>query len=249
MKATEYVEEVMRHVDAEEPVKRRLSEDLIRHIEEAGGEAAIARMGDPKEMAAELMDSLYSDRSEMIQELVRMKKTVRRRGGNYEYVSKRKLFGLPLVHVRLKRDSFFKPAKGVFALGFTSVGIFSLGILSLGMISFGVFALGLLLAFGAVAAGVFALGGVAVGMLACGGIALGTYAFGGVSIASRVAVGGYASAPVAIGGMAKGTFTIATGGTSLNFAEISQKTAQALIHSMYPDINGFILRLLTGMFG
>lgn len=140
----------------------------------------------------------------------------------YEYRSKRTLWGLPLVHVHLCERGFAR-ARGIVAVGnvatgVVSVGIFSFGLLSLGVISLGVISLGLLLSIGALAAGGlaiggFAAGGIAVGgivwgWLAAGGLAAGVYATGGVATASRIAVGGVAQAPLAIGSAVEGAKTI-----------------------------------------
>lgn len=124
----------------------------------------------------------------------------------YEYVSRRKLGNLPLVHVNIGRG---RVAKGVVAVGFRSVGIFSVGLLSAGVLSFGLLSLGLLAfgvlslgvaAFGSIAAGIFSFGAVALGaLLAAGGIAVGTFACGGIAVGNYFAYGGYANAQVAIG--------------------------------------------------
>lgn len=136
----------------------------------------------------------------------------------YEYKSKRTLFGLPLVHIHLGRRSCW--AKGVIAIGNVATGFIALGGLALGLFSLGGISLGLLLALGGlalggvsaggVAAGLAAWGGVAFGLLACGGVCCGWYAWGGVALASRVAVGGVASAPLAIGAAAEGAQTFLT---------------------------------------
>lgn len=259
MRAREYIDEVMRHVEAEESVKSRLAKDLLEHINAAGGESAIGRMGDPKEMAAELMDALYTDKSEVVRELVRTKAALRRYRIDYEYVSKRKLFGLPLVHIRCKLEKPLKPAVGIVAFGLNAVGVLSFGVFSFGLLSFGALALGLLLAFGGGAAGGFAVGGLAVGFIALGGFAVGLvtlggfsagyyHAFGGFAKSAHIAIGGYASGHVAIGGTAEGAYTIATGGTSFDFGAVSKADARALIQQAYPEIKEFYLRFMTWLF-
>ena len=126
----------------------------------------------------------------------------------FEYKSRRTLFGLPLVHVRFGHRGF-GVARGFFALGNVAVGVFALGGISLGVFSLGGISLGLLLALGGMsvggvavggcAVGLLALGGCAVGWLAVGGGAFGAYAVGGGAVASQIAIGGSASAPLAIG--------------------------------------------------
>lgn len=135
----------------------------------------------------------------------------------YEYRSKRTLWGLPLVHVHLCERGFAR-ARGIVAVGNVATGVVSVGIFSFGLLSLGVISLGLLLSIGALAAGGlaiggFAAGGIAVGgivwgWLAAGGLAAGVYATGGVATASRIAVGGVAQAPLAIGSAVEGAKTI-----------------------------------------
>lgn len=61
----------------------------------------------------------------------------------YEYTSKAKIAGIPLVSIRLSRK-FGKGsvAKGIIAIGNVSVGFISIGLISAGVFSFGCFALG-----------------------------------------------------------------------------------------------------------
>ncbi len=129
-------------------------------------------------------------------------------GIQYEYKSRRTLFGLPLVHIVLGRRGM-SVARGIFAVGNIAVGFFTVGGISLGLFSFGGISLGLLLSLGGLAVGGISVGGLAVGLLALGGCvvgwmavgggAFGVYAIGGGAVASQIAVGGSASAPLAIG--------------------------------------------------
>jgi len=251
MKAKEYVDQVLRYLEADESVKRRLAVDLLEHINAAGGDEAIKRMGDPKDMAAELMDTLYTDKSEVIRELVRARAAMYRNGVyyryyDYEYISKTKLFGLPLVHISGKPT--MKPAKGIIAIGLTAVGVVAIGTFSVGIISFGALSAGLLFAFGGLALGGFAVGGVAAGIIAWGGLALGVYAMGGAAFASHIAVGGYANGTVAIGNTAVGEYTISTGDRWSLTSAVSKQEAQMLIERAYPDIWNWIVRMMTVFF-
>lgn len=131
------------------------------------------------------------------------------RGFHYEYISKTRVFGVPLVHINIGFGLY--RAKGIFAFGNVATGIFSFGILSLGVISCGVLALGLL-AFGSFVLGLLlGAGAVAAGALAFGGVAVGIMTFGGCSI-GYLATGGYAQGYYALGGVARGF--IAVGNTS-----------------------------------
>lgn len=134
---------------------------------------------------------------------------------HYEYKSKAKLFGLPLVHINVGRGMYKAKgiiaigtiARGIIALGVISMGIISLGAISLGFIALGAAALGLLFSVGGISVGSIAVGGFAIGILAIGGCALGIYSIGGCAIASKIAAGGYANAPIAIGDKATGLIT------------------------------------------
>jgi|MucameStandDraft_1065616.scaffolds.fasta_scaffold01171_46 transcriptional regulator with XRE-family HTH domain len=125
-------------------------------------------------------------------------------GVYYEYISPIKVFGLPLVHIRLG----FGPrlAKGIVAIGNCAVGVVAVGGCSLGLVSLGGLTLGLLLAFGGLSLGLVALGGVAIGGFAVGGCAIGQWlAIGGGAFSNYLAIGGGAwSRGVAIGGSAYG---------------------------------------------
>lgn len=120
---------------------------------------------------------------------------------DFEYKSKRTLFGLPLVHINGKWGG---TAKGVVAVGFKSCGVVSVGFLSMGVLSAGCLSLGAV-SLGALALGVLTLGAVSVGLLlalgavAAGFVAYGAAAFGGFAAgafacAKYVAVGDYACA-------------------------------------------------------
>ena len=132
---------------------------------------------------------------------------------HYEYISKKRVFGLPLLHVNFGLG--FYRAKGIFAFGNFATGFFSYGFLSIGLIAAGFMSLGLL-AFGGIALGLlFGAGGVSTGLLAFGGVAVGVMTFGGLSV-GYVAVGGAAIGQYAIGGWAQGWLAV---GNSHAFGE------------------------------
>ena len=100
-----------------------------------------------------------------------------------EYRSKFSLFGLPLIHVRLRGGLERGPVRAWFAAGDAAIGvIFAFGAVAIAPISFGGFAVGLL-----------TLGGLAVGVVSSGGFSFGLWAFGGM------AVGGQAFGACAVG--------------------------------------------------
>lgn len=125
---------------------------------------------------------------------------------HYEYKSKRTLFGLPLVHIRLGHRGM-GVAKGILAIGNVAVGVFTLGGFSFGLLSVGGLSFGLLFSLGGWAMGALAIGALAVGLFAMGGGAFGMYAAGGGAIASEIAIGSSAHAPLAIGQTAEGALT------------------------------------------
>jgi transcriptional regulator with XRE-family HTH domain len=173
---------------------------------------------------------------------------------DYEYKSKRTLFGLPLVHINLGYG--LKKAKGIIAIGtvakgFISFGCFSLGIISIGALSAGLIGLGaltfgLLVAGGAVAVGAMAFGGLAVGLFAMGGAAIGLFTVGGYASGSYIAVGGYAKGNIAIGKIVKGAYTIKSYTDDVSSVPASQ--VGALIDKVYPTLWQPVKSIITSIF-
>jgi hypothetical protein len=102
--------------------------------------------------------------------------------GDYEYRSRRTLWGWPLVHIASGRDADgrgVRMARGIVAIGDVAVGVVALGGVSLGLV-----------AAGGLGVGVVSLGGLAVGLLvALGGLAVGAVAAGGASMGAVAATG------------------------------------------------------------
>jgi RNA polymerase sigma factor (sigma-70 family) len=126
----------------------------------------------------------------------------------WEYRSRAKLFGLPLVHWRSwgrvrRPGEKIQPAIGwvasgeraygiLYASGGIAVGGISVGAASFGLLAFGGCSVGLL-GLGGLAVGAVALGGGAIGLIASGGMALGWHAaLGGIVVAHDLACGGAA---------------------------------------------------------
>lgn len=108
-------------------------------------------------------------------------------GYQYEYRSRRTLFGLPLVHVMLGPTwmTGLRPACGIVAVGHVAFGLFAFGGVALGLVAFGGIALGLV-ALGGIAIGLgLGAGGIGIGYWAFGGIAIGTYAIGSLAIGTH----------------------------------------------------------------
>lgn len=179
---------------------------------------------------------------------------VRSLGVYYEYISPVKVFGLPLIHVRLG----FGPrlAKGIIAVGNCAVGVVAVGSCSFGLISLGGVALGLLLAFGGVGLGLLALGGVAVGGFAVGGCAVGQWlAAGGGAFSNYLAIGGGAwSRGLAIGGSAFGHVAVGTNEASGWFtffpgSGYTMGEVWGLVKQEFPHMWGWVKDLIQWALG
>ncbi|MCI9514172.1 MAG: helix-turn-helix transcriptional regulator [Oscillospiraceae bacterium] len=130
-----------------------------------------------------------------------------RRRVYYEYISPRRLWGLPLVHVRLGGGN--RPVRGIVAVGNVAVGLVALGGIGVGVVSLAGLSVGLL-ALGGMALGAVSAGGVALGLCAAGGVAMGQWlAIGGVAASNQLAVGGVAlSHQLAVGKAAVGAIAV-----------------------------------------
>jgi len=126
---------------------------------------------------------------------------------HYEYKSKTRVLGLPLIHVNIGRGIYVSKgiisigniSMGVISLGMLSIGALSLGLGSIGLISMGVFAFALLIALGSIAIGTVAIGAIAIGLFSIGAVSIGYFSYGALSIAKYVAVGEHAYGFIAIG--------------------------------------------------
>lgn len=154
--------------------------------------------GEKRSEANQQMDEDNSRLEKKVDDLARYIK-------GYQYTSKTKIAGIPLVSIRfsrqLGRDGI---AKGIIAIGNVAIGVISLGACSFGIISFGSIAVGLL-AIGALAFGLAAWGAVAIGAVAFGASAMGIYSAGASAWGQEVAVGVSAMGKTAIGETVKGT--------------------------------------------
>jgi RNA polymerase sigma factor (sigma-70 family) len=123
----------------------------------------------------------------------------------YEFCSKIKLLGLPLVHVRIgdRFDILRKPVTAWIAVGNYAIGgLFAFGAVACAPLCIGGLTIGLV-PFGGLALGIMPLGGIALGAMAFGGVVIGWQAIGGCAIAWKAAVGSVAIAhDFAVGGFA-----------------------------------------------
>ena len=131
-----------------------------------------------------------------------------RLGDPFEYQSKRRFCGMPLLHITSGIDpdtgkrreahgfvavggrargifAFGAVARGWFAFGGVAIGLVAFGGVGIGVVSFGGLALGLLLAYGVLGLGTFAVGGLAAGYHAVGGLALGWHGVGAMVLAHQ----------------------------------------------------------------
>ncbi len=98
------------------------------------------------------------------------------RGWGYEYKSKQRVLGLPLVHVAFGRDEKGKMrvAKGIIAIGQFALGVFTIAQFGVGAV-FGL--------------GQFVIAPIAVGQFALGLVALGQFGIGLLYGAGQIATG------------------------------------------------------------
>ncbi|MCX8129366.1 MAG: XRE family transcriptional regulator [Clostridia bacterium] len=256
-KIESYVKEVICHITAHKALKDRIAKDLRSHISIAvkneNIDVVIARMGRPEEVAKEFMSTMYEEKNPEMEKLIHQQVQTQYFLNNYfyEYKSKKILFGLPLVHIKLRRGwGMGKPAvaKGIIALGDISIGVISMGAVSLGGLSLGAISLGLL-ALGGAAVGGVSLGGLAIGLLAVGGCAVGLGAIGGAAF-GKIALGGYAKGVVAIGGKAIGEYIISGNAAGSSYSletvgHLAPEQVSNLIKSAYPNISEWIIKIFT----
>ena len=168
------------------------------------------------------------------------------KGSFYAYDSRVRIFGLPLVSIRVgfvrrQQMSWENVAKGVFAIGNMAVGVVSLGLISVGLLSFGCIALGLL-ALGVIAIGALALGVVALGLLVLGVRAMGSYASGVCAVGSKIAVGVAAAAKeTAVGYDADAAHVLLWG------SGLSREEVESFLQVHHPDLWKPLLRLFSAL--
>lgn len=160
----------------------------------------------------------------------------------FEYISKTRLLGMPLVHVNI---GFGCRAHGIVAVGLVAVGFVSLGLLSVGILALGLLSVGLF-AFGNLALGWVAVGGVALGLMAVGGVALGLFALGGLAV-GQLAVGGFAVGQFAFGDVARGYLAVgisrAAGAHPFVLKDGLETLAEWLEQNTSSALADFLLRL------
>lgn len=134
---------------------------------------------------------------------------------HYEFISKKKIFGVPLVHINFGLGLY--KAKGIIAIGNISIGLISIGLLSLGLLTLGTLALGVL-SLGCISLGIISLGAIAFGILSIGAVSVGLFSIGALSVGKYIAFGDHAYGDIAIGKTyAKGNIYYSTGSYNRDF--------------------------------
>jgi hypothetical protein len=176
MNKNRYINDVIRNISTDKKTIERIKEDLLLRIEEAEEKDpffdVVTEIGTPKEVAKEFMDNL--DIPVKFPVIIGFSYSLK----FYEFTSKTKVFGIPLVHVNIGGRYQTRVAKGIIAIGDISLGLVSIGGISVGLIS-----------VGGLSVGIAALGGIAAGYLAIGAIAFGSVAIGAIAFGISKAIG------------------------------------------------------------
>lgn len=171
---------------------------------------------------------------------------------SYEYQSKRKILGLPILHInwgsrRTARGiiAIGMKSQGIFSIGLLSVGVFSCGLLSLGLFSFGVLAVGIMIGAGAFGIGFLGFGAIAFGIVSFGAVSVGQFSFGAVAVGNYFATGAHATGHVAIGSeYASGDLYEFYG----RIADCDIASVEERLNSIVPIFFRWIVRMIVGVF-
>lgn len=172
---------------------------------------------------------------------------IRARPGHweYEYRSRRTLWGVPLVHIHLARNRLNVQAHGVLAVGNRASGVVSVGLFSRGLLSFGLCSLGAV-SLGVLSVGLVALGNAAVGALALGNVAVGLVAFGNIAAGGLLAAGNLVKGRVAIGNAGSGSVAQVIIGDGMA-SEAQKAAAGAVLLQHCSWLPGWAVRMLLAM--
>lgn len=192
--------------------------------------------------------------SESIQEervWVTRRSSIRQRRWEYEYISKKKVGNLPLVHIHT--GSGLCRAKGVIAIGNVSIGYLSIGLFSLGLVSIGVFSAGLialaviglgLIALGNISIGLFAAGNLALGLFVIGNLTRGLIAIGNAAFGEWVGIGNAPSGHLAMGFRPSGDITVQVD----DLWQLDRALVTHWVKDTYPDMWDWLVHLIAFWF-
>lgn len=245
-----YIDKIIYYLGVNGKQEKQIRDDLYNSLIEkqecTGENNPYELLGAPEEIAEEFRENLNITEEKPNQSMYM----------NYinpslfEYTSRTKIFGIPLIHVNLKP---FGVAKGIISIGSISIGVLSIGAISFGILSLGAIGFGIILALGGFSiSGVMSFGGIAIaGLAAFGGMAI-SYgiSFGGLAIAKILACGGYAKANIAIGGIAKGVIAVykqhGSGTYLFKFPANSAEVINA-IKRVYPNTGDWMIKLIKSI--
>ena len=194
-----------------------------------------------------LNDNELNNREENNQSKKEIYNILRSFSFNYEYVSKKKIGNIPLVHINV---GFGKVAKGIIAIGYRSIGLISIGLISIGILSIGVLALGIialgvmalgLLSGGSLSIGLISFGAISIGLLSVGAISVGEFSIGALSIGKYFAYGDNSQAMVALGATsAKGSEYYYCSGVQNDISGFDHDLVKSILNEKVPSILKFL---------
>lgn len=172
----------------------------------------------------------------------------RRRRWEYEFISKKKVGKLPLVHIHV--GSGLCTARGIVAIGNVAIGALAIGIFSLGALSVGIIGAGLI-AIGCFALGTMVLANIGIGLFAAGNVVLGLFAIGNLA-RGLIAIGnGAFGEMVGIGNLSTGHLAMGyrpSGDVTVQVNELWALDRELVTHwvkEVYPDMQEWLVKLIA----
>lgn len=210
-KIDNYIKSIIENMVIDDGLKERVARDLHTHINEASQEHSLDtvfdKMGSPEEVAREFMDTIYEDKNEVIEHMIKERLELKQlfKDAFYEYKTKIKVFGRPLLHIKFRKNrgygSKYGIAKGIIAIGDYASGVVAIGGLCYGGLCIGGSCLGVI-SIGGFCAGLISLGGFSLGLAVFGGFAAGIWSLGGFSAGIYTLGGAIAVGIKAVSGIA-----------------------------------------------
>jgi hypothetical protein len=210
-KIDSYINTIIENMVIDDGLKERVAQDLHTHINEASQEQSVdeilGKIGSPEEVAREFMETIYEDKNEVIERLIQERLKLKQlfKDAFYEFKTKTKLFGLPLIHIKVRKirgyGNKYGIAKGIIAIGDYASGVIAIGGFCYGVICIGGYCLGII-PIGGLCAGLISLGGFSLGLASFGGFAAGIWSLGGFSAGIYTLGGAIAVGMKSISGIA-----------------------------------------------